>query len=77
MIYCDNTGMVTIMRNPLFHKRTKHIDWKYYWVCKKIQANKLTMEFFHINEQITDILIKPLTCKKHEKHVTNMGLVLV
>ena len=59
-IYCDNTGMVAIMKNPLFHKRTKHIDRKYYWVCEKIQVDRLIVEFICTNNQTADILTKPL-----------------
>ncbi len=29
-IYCNNTSAVAIMKNPMYHKQTKHIDTKYY-----------------------------------------------
>jgi hypothetical protein len=76
-IYYNNTGMVGFVKNPLFHKRTKYIDRKYYWVYEKIQVDKLTVEFLHTNEQTADILTKPLTHEKHEKHVIDMGLAPV
>jgi hypothetical protein len=30
MLKCDNSGAEKLTRNPEFHKRTKHIDTKYF-----------------------------------------------
>ena len=59
-IYCDNTSAVAIAKNPTYHKRTKHIDTKYYWVHEKIQAERLIAEYIRTEDQTADILMKPL-----------------
>jgi Reverse transcriptase (RNA-dependent DNA polymerase) len=77
IIYCDNTGAVAIAKNPLYHKRTKHIDTKYHWVREKVQAEIISAESCRTENQTADILTKPLAREKHVKHATEMGLVPV
>jgi hypothetical protein len=67
-IYCDNTGATAIVKNPLDHKRTKHIDTKFYWVCEKVQTDRISAESCHTDEQTADILTKPLA--RDEAHKT-------
>ena len=55
MIYCDNTSAVAIAKNPMYHKWTKHIDTKYYWVHKKIQAEQLIAEYICTEDQTANI----------------------
>src|SRR5258708_8822271 len=73
-IYCDNTSAVAIAKNPLYHKRTKHIDTKFHWICEKVQIGRISVESCRTDDQTADILTKPLTRDKHIKHVTGMGL---
>jgi hypothetical protein len=35
-IYCNNVSAMAIAKNPLYHKRTKHIDTKFHWICEKV-----------------------------------------
>ena len=61
-------------KNPLYHKRTKHIDTKFHWICEKVQIGRISVESCRTDNQTADILTKPLTRDKHIKHVTGMGL---
>ena len=31
-IYCDNSSAITLSKNSIFHKRTKHIDAKFHFI---------------------------------------------
>lgn len=31
-IFCDNTSTIALSKNFVFHKKTKHIDAKYYFI---------------------------------------------
>lgn len=35
IIHCDNLGAQALMKNPVHHSRTKHIDIKYHFVREK------------------------------------------
>src|SRR6266852_5279991 len=74
MLNSNSTGVVSIAKDPLFHKRTKHIDSKYHWVQEKVQAGRFEVEYLPTTEQPADVLTKVLPCAAHEKHVQTMGL---
>jgi hypothetical protein len=74
IIIQDNTGMVAIAKNPMFHKHTKHIDSHFHWIREKIQDGRLDTNICRTEEQTADILTKSLACPKHEKHHKAMGL---
>ena len=77
MLISDSTGAVAIARDPLFHKRTKHINSHFHWIREKIQAGRLVAKLCPGKEQTADMLTKPLPCPAHEKHMHGMGLMPV
>ena len=60
VIYEDNNTALKLVNNPEFHKRSKHIDIKYYFIRDII--NKGLMEIVYINtkEQLADPLTKAI-----------------
>jgi hypothetical protein len=73
----NNEGAYLIAKNPIFHKRTKHIDSKFHWVREKVAAGRFDPELCCTEDQTTDVLTKALPCPKHEKHAHEMGLLTV
>jgi hypothetical protein len=73
-IRSDSTGAVGIARNPIFHKRTKHIDSNFHWVREKIEAGRFNVILVRDEEQTADVLTKPLHCDKHRRHTKEMGI---
>ncbi len=43
-IHEDNQGTIAMSRNPVLHKRTKHIDIKYHFVREKTQDGTSTVQ---------------------------------
>jgi hypothetical protein len=70
----DNTGAIAIARNPLFHKRTKHIDSKYHWIREKVQEGRFDVEECRTEDQTADVLTKALPCPSHQRHTKEMGI---
>ena len=73
----DNDGSIAMARNPQFHKRSKHIATRWHWVRDLVQNGMITIESCCDPEQMADVLTKPLAHPKHQKHVSEMGLVIV
>jgi hypothetical protein len=75
LIYCDNQSTTAIAKNPLFHKRTKHIDGWFHWFREKVDAGRFIAEDIHTNDQTANVLTKALPCPKHERHTKEMGIL--
>jgi hypothetical protein len=66
-IYEDNQGAIAMSRNPVLHKRTKHIDIKYHFVQGKTQDGTI---------ELKDILMtKPLSKGQFEYLRCKLGLI--
>lgn len=72
----DNQSAIKLIKNPEFHKRTKHIDIKYHFI--KEQFEKLVFEPHYVStdDQIADICTKPLPKDKFIRFRTMMGVHL-
>jgi len=57
----DNTGAIKLSHNTEFHKRTKHIDIKYYYIRELVENNKIRILYINTKKQLTDPLTKPIT----------------
>ncbi|KAG7640275.1 Zinc finger CCHC-type superfamily [Arabidopsis suecica] len=44
-IFCDNKSAIAIGKNPVQHRRTKHIDIKYHFVREAEQTGKIKLEY--------------------------------
>ena len=42
-IMCDNISAVSILKNPVFHGRTKHIKIKYHFIREVQQSNEVLL----------------------------------
>ena len=76
LIKGDNSGSITMARNPQFHQRSKHIAIRWHLIRDLVNDDILTIEECRDPEQTADVLTKLLTRFKHQKHVTEMGLTL-
>ena len=43
----DNTGAIKLSHNAEFHKRTKHIDIKYYFIRELVEHNKIRIIYIN------------------------------
>jgi len=73
-IKVDNSGCIDFSKNPVEHKRTKHIDIRYHFVREAITTNKVTLEHCATDDMVADPMLKDLGKTKHDKHVEAMGL---
>ncbi|KAL0449215.1 UNVERIFIED_CONTAM: Retrovirus-related Pol polyprotein from transposon TNT 1-94 [Sesamum latifolium] len=37
VLYCDNKSAISIVKNPVFHERTKHVKIKYHFVREAVE----------------------------------------
>lgn len=59
-LWNDNTSGLALTSNAVFHARTKHVEVDVHFIREKVQAKLLDVGFVSSEEQIADILTKPL-----------------
>nr|GFA20445.1 ribonuclease H-like domain, reverse transcriptase, RNA-dependent DNA polymerase [Tanacetum cinerariifolium] len=59
-IRVDNKFAIQLMKNPVFHGRSKHIDTKYYFIRECVEREDIQVEFVSGEYQRADILTKAL-----------------
>jgi hypothetical protein len=70
----DNTGAIDMAKDPKFHSRTKHIDIRYHFIREVVEEEKLELVYVPGEDNIADILTKPLSPKTFEKFAEQLGL---
>ena len=60
VIYVDNKSAIALMKNPVFHGRSKHIDTRYHFIRECVESGKVVIEFVSGDKQRADILTKLL-----------------
>ena len=67
--------LLAMSRNPVQHKRTKHIDIKFHFVQEKIEDGTIDPVYCPTKEMIADILTKPLPKGQFEYLRSKLGLI--
>jgi len=75
-LMCDNKSAIALAKNPVFHGRSKHIDIKYHYIRELIKEGEIELDFCKSEDQIADILTKPLKADLFEKLKTMLGVVV-
>ncbi|GJU34268.1 ribonuclease H-like domain, reverse transcriptase, RNA-dependent DNA polymerase [Tanacetum coccineum] len=59
-IKVDNKSAIALIKNPVFHERSKHIDTKYHFIKECVEREDIQVEFVSGEYQKVDILTKAL-----------------
>lgn len=74
-IYNDNQSAIKLSVNPVFHKRSKHIDVRYHFCRECISNNLVQVKYAPTAEMPADLLTKGLCQNKHYKFLKMLGIV--
>ncbi|GBM60262.1 Retrovirus-related Pol polyprotein from transposon TNT 1-94 [Araneus ventricosus] len=66
-LFVDNQSAIKLIKNPVFHKRTKHIDVRYHFIREKCDDGSVNIKYVKSEEQLADIFTKALPKVKFEK----------
>nr|GEW00218.1 hypothetical protein [Tanacetum cinerariifolium] len=72
LIMCDNKGAIDLSKNPVQHSRMKHIEIRHHFLWDNVQKENISIEKVSSEDNITDILTKPL--KRESFNYLRLGL---
>lgn len=72
----DNQSCIRMLSDKKGSRKTRHIDIKYKFIQDLICKKKMTAIYIGTDDQIADILTKPLEGKKFAQFTEDMGLVI-
>lgn len=75
-IFCDNLSATQYPADPVFHSRMKYLALDFHYVREKVQANTLHVTHISGDDQLADVLTKPLLRSKFNNLVTKIDLVI-
>jgi hypothetical protein len=75
LLRVDNKSAIALIKNPMLHRQSKHIDVKYHLVWESAENGRIMVKFIRSEEQLDDILTKPLGRVKFLEIRTKIGLI--
>ncbi|GKB48972.1 hypothetical protein Tco_0899725 [Tanacetum coccineum] len=74
-IMCDNKGAIDLSKNPVQHLRRKHIEIHHHFICDNVQKGNISIEKVSSEDNIADILTKPLKCESFNYLRLGLGMM--
>ena len=74
VLWEDNQGAIALAKNPVFHKRTKHIQMRNHFVRNAVDDKVIYVDFCPGKKTVADILTKPIPRVQFEYLRSQLGL---
>ena len=65
-LFGDNQSAIRLVKNPEYHKRTKHIDIQYHFIREKFESREIDISYIATTQQLVDIMTKALPRDRFE-----------
>jgi hypothetical protein len=59
-LMCDNTSAISVAKNPVFHKKMRHVERRHHFLRDHAEKGDIKMRYIDTERQLADILTKPL-----------------
>lgn len=56
----DNKPAISLVKNPVMHERSKHIDINFHFMRNKVQNGVLEVVHYNTQKQLADVLTKTI-----------------
>ena len=67
MLYVDNKATISLIKNPVLHDRSKHIEIRFHYIRECTNQELIKIDFIQTEEQLGDIFTKSLAQVKFEE----------
>ena len=72
-LHTDNQGSLALAKNPVHHKRTKHISIRYHFIRHQVTYGVIKLLYIPTSDNIADLFTKPLPKPKFVQFCTIRG----
>lgn len=76
-LFVDNKSVIDISKNIVQHSRTKHIDIRHNFIYQLEEEKVMSLDYVKTEDQLADILTKPLHSKRFEYLWSTIGLCTI
>lgn len=73
-IYIDNKSAIDLVKNPIFHRRSKHIDIRFHFIRECVERGEIIIKHVRTEEQRADVLTKAMSKVKFEQMKALLGV---
>jgi hypothetical protein len=73
----DNKSAISLIKNPVFHDRSKHIDLRFHYIRECVENKKVHVEFTSTASHLADILTKTLGRVKFQEMRSKIGVIQI
>ncbi|GJW58460.1 putative ribonuclease H-like domain-containing protein [Tanacetum coccineum] len=74
-IYIDNKSTICIVKNPVFHSKTKHIEIKHHFIKDAYEKKLIQVLKIHTDNNVADLLTKAFDVSRFEFLVVSIGML--
>ena len=74
-IFCDNDAAIQIVKNPVQHSKTKHIDIKIHFIRDCYEQRLINVIKVHTDDNVADLLTKGFDVSIFNHLVVNIRMI--
>jgi hypothetical protein len=63
-LMCDNTSVISVAKNSVFHKRMRHLERRHHFPRDHVEKGDIEKRYIDTERQLADIFTKPLDASR-------------
>jgi hypothetical protein len=63
-LMCNNTNAISIVKNPVFHKKMRHLERRHHFLRDHVEKGHIEMRYIDTERQLADIFTNPLEASR-------------
>ncbi|GJY91873.1 putative ribonuclease H-like domain-containing protein [Tanacetum coccineum] len=74
-IHIDNESTICIVKNPVFHSKTKHIEIRHHFIRDSNEKKLIQMIKIYTDQNVADLLIKAFDVSRFQYLIASIGML--